>query len=154
MRRTAARAAQKIEYKMANQIQLSRLKIGTSRQIVPLIFMWEENGRARSAEIFIWNGQPDSIFIFENLHFLSNRPLIFLWDEKSRAHSAKNISKYNLLSYGFLNRTARAARNIFQYINTLFVWIQMDFLRNQRAAWSKVCVGKMQNPGHPKSLCR
>ena len=36
--------------------------------------------------------------------------------ERPRAHSAENVSIYNLFSYGFLNKTARAARKCFRYI--------------------------------------
>ena len=42
--RKAARAARKISYKMANQTQLSPLKIGTFYHNVPLIFKFVYKG--------------------------------------------------------------------------------------------------------------
>ena len=47
--RKAARAARKFSDQMAYQTQLSSLKIGNCRQIAPLIFLWDEKGRARAA---------------------------------------------------------------------------------------------------------
>ena len=47
--RKAARAARKVSQKMANQTQFSSLKIVNCRQIVPLIFLGDEKGRARAA---------------------------------------------------------------------------------------------------------
>ena len=136
---------------MASQTQVSSLKIGTFRQIVPLIFLWEENGRTRSAENFIWNSQPNSIVSFENRQFLPNRPPQFSmrW-EKPRAQLGKfhikwikmaNQTQFSSLKIGNCRQIvpliflwdekgrARAARKLFQYI-TYFL---MDFLIERRA---------------------
>ena len=85
--RTAARAARKISYEMANQIQMSHLNIGNCRQIVHLIFLCDEKGRARAARKLF---QYITYFLMD-----------FLVERRAQREKCFNILIITHFSYGF-----------------------------------------------------
>ena len=82
---------------MANQTQLSSSKIGTFRQIVPLIFPSDDKGRARSAKMF-------SIYYNSFSYGLL---------KKKGARSAEMFSMYTLFSYGLLKKKGARSLQLF-----------------------------------------
>ena len=85
-------------------------------------------------------------FLLENRQFSPNRPPpIFLLDDKGRARNAEICSITRFLM-GCLRKRARATRKMFQ------IWNRFSQFCLRIAL--KMCVGKLQNPGHPRSVCR
>ena len=77
---------------MANKAQLSCLKIGIFHQIVPPIFLWDDEGHARSAENFYitWPTKFNCL-LWKSTFFAKSSPPIFLWDDEGHARSAENV---------------------------------------------------------------
>ena len=109
-----------------------------SRPVLPLFFVLK-----LSSSVFL-SFYLDTIFRaqrgnFFNVYFL----FLCIAYEEGRARSVENVSICNSLSY--VLRKKKAARKCFQILH--------HFSQICVGIAPKVCGGKMQNPGHPKSLC-
>ena len=78
-------------------------------------------------------------------------------EKRPRAQRVNCFNTYLILRTDCISKRACAARKIYQVVSQLF-----SILLTNRTAYSyfvrlhkkpqKVCVGKMQNPGHPRSV--
>ena len=100
----------------------------------PRIFLWDDEGHARSAENVCIELPTKLNFLHRKSAFFAKSSLHFLWDDKGRARSADNFyvkwqTKFNISlwrspilaksSPSFFHqmiKAARAARNFFQFI--------------------------------------
>ena len=87
----------KTSYGIANQTQLSFLKIATSSHS----FLYEMRTAARAARKISYKRPTKFNFHFENRHFLSNRPLIFkfVYLKSGQPNSNSTLENRHFLSH-------------------------------------------------------